>query len=115
MTGRDEFLQALGSCERTSARLSIALDKHSSDSAALVALRRYEIECLATVLPSQLCPGDLERLKSVLNVGQEVWLKVLAEKMAATRNLASLRQALQVARQLSATRAPRRSVIDCIG
>ena len=115
MTGRDEFLKALGSCERTSARLSLALDERAPDAAGLAALRRYEIECLATVLPAQLCLGDLERLKSVLNVGQEVWLKVLAEKMAATRNLVSLRRALQVTCQLSATRAPRRSVLDCLG
>lgn len=115
MTERDEFLEALNSCELTSAQLLRALDAHSPDSAALVALRGDQAERLATVLPAELGPGDLERLKAVFNVGQEVWLKALTEKLAATRNLASLRRALEVARQLAATRAPRQSAIDCVG
>jgi hypothetical protein len=115
MAGRDEFLVALGSCEQTSAELLLVLEAGSPDPAALAASRLELIERLAAVLPTELCTGDLERLKAVLNVGQEVWLKALAEKLSATRALTSLQRALQVARQLAAARTPRQSGVDCTG
>jgi hypothetical protein len=115
LSGRDQFLTALGACEQTSAALLSALESGTSDPAALANRRLEQIEWLTSNLPGELCVGDLERLKLVLNVGQEVWLKALAEKLSATRTLASLQRALQVARQLAATRAPRQSGIDCTG
>lgn len=109
MPGRAEFLRVLDTCEQTSAALLLALDSGTPDPTALSALRSEQIAHLAVILPGESCVGDLERLKAVLNVGQAARLKALADKLSATRNLASLQSALQVARQLAATRPPRQS------
>ncbi len=93
----------------------LALDTSTPETTALVARRNEQIERLTAILPADVSASDLERLKVVLNVGQEARLKILTEKLSATRSLASLQRALQVAHQLGATRTPRPSDIDCIG
>jgi hypothetical protein len=112
---KDEFLQALDACERTSSELRRALDLGTPNSTALVALRYEQIERLSDILPAELRSGELERLKILFNVGQEAWLSAVAAKVAATRSLASLQQALQVTRRLAATRNPGPSGVDCTG
>lgn len=113
--GRSEFLAALDACEQTSAALLLALESSPPEVATIMTRRREQIERLTAILPVEAGAGDLERLKMVLNVGQEAWLKVLAEKLSATRSLASLQRALQVAHQLEATRTPRQLGVDCTG
>lgn len=115
MPGRDEFLLTLGACEKTSAALLQALGSGTSEAAALAARRDEQIERLSAILPTELGAGELERLKTLLNIGQEAHLSALAAKMSATRNLVALRRALQVARQLAATRNPRQPGVDCTG
>jgi hypothetical protein len=115
MPGNSEFLLALDACERTSAELLRALDLGTPDPAALVACRKQQIERLSAILPAELRSGELERLKILFNVGQEAWLSTVAAKAAATRNLASLRRALQVSRQLAAARSARPFRVDCTG
>ena len=113
--GRNEFLLALDDCEKTSAALLHTLDSGTSEAAALVARRDEQIERLSAIWPAELHAGELERLKMLLEVGQAAQQRVLAAKMFATRNLVSLRKALQVARQLAATRDPRQPGVDCAG
>jgi len=113
--GRDEFLLALDDCEKTSSALLHALDSGTSEAAALVARRDEQIERLSAVRPAELRAGELERLKMLLDVGQAAQQRALADKVSATRNLVSLRKALQVARQLAATRNPRQPGVDCTG
>jgi len=115
MPGQGGFLLTLETCEKTSAALLRALDSGTPDAAALVARRDEQIERLSAILPAELHASELERLKALLNVGQEARLRTLATKMSATRNLVSLRRALQVARQLAATRDPRPPGVDCTG
>jgi hypothetical protein len=115
MAGRDEFVQALEACEQTSAALLVALDSDMSDPTALVARRSEQIQRLAANLPEELRAGELDRLRILLNVGQQSCMKTIEMKVSAIRNLASLQRALQVARQLAATSTPRSSEIDCIG
>ncbi len=115
MPARDEFLIALAACEQTSTALLSAVEAGAPDSTGLAERRSGQIEVLTALLPAELGAGDMERLKLVLNVGQEVWLKALAEKLSATRALASLQRALQVARQLGTASAPRTSGVDCTG
>ena len=115
MPVRDEFIRVLGACEQTSAALLLALDLGTPDPAGLVALRGEQIKHLTTISPEELCVGDLERIEAVLHVGQEVYTKALAEKSSATQHLAALQSALQVTRQLAASRTPRQSGVDCTG
>lgn len=115
MPGSAEFLRVLDACEQTSDALLLALDSGTPAPTALAVLRGEQIEHLAAILPGESCVRDLEKLEAVLNVGQQVCLKALAEKSSATRHLASLQSALQVARQLAATRTPRQSGVDCRG
>ena len=115
MSGREQFLAALGACEQTSAALLLALNSGSDDPGSLAAHRREEIEMLAKTLPEDLRAGDLERLTIILNRGQEAWLRALTEKLSATRALSSLQRALQVTRQLAATRTSKQPAVDCTG
>ncbi len=112
---RDQFLAVLNECEQTTAELRLAIVASTPETASLLARRQEQVERLSAILPVEASPGDLERLKVILNGGQEFWLKVLAEKLSATRSLASLQRALQVANQLGPVRAARESEIDCTG
>lgn len=115
MRGREEFLETLEACERTSAMLLLAMDSGTQKLASLAALRDRQVELLSSALPAELSAEDLERLKILLKVGDEVRLRALAEKVSATQNLASLCGGLQVARQLAASHDPRESEVDCTG
>ena len=113
--GREEFLETLEDCERTSALLLLAMESGTHNPASLMALRDHQVECLSTALPAELSAEDLGRLKVLLKVGDQVRLRALAEKVSATQNLASLCGGLRVARQLAATRNPRESAVDFTG
>lgn len=95
--------------------LLLAVESEAPHAASLVTLRAQQIENLSCALPSQLTAEDIERLKIVLRVGDEVSLRTTAEKVAATRSLASLCRGLQIARQLAPARAAKESEIDCMG
>ncbi len=115
MRGREEFLEILEACERTSALLLLSMDSGAQNQAHLAALREQEVEGLSTALPAELRAEDLERLKVILRVGEEVRLRAISEKNAATRSLAALCGGLQLARQLAASQDPRESEVDCMG
>lgn len=115
MPEREAFLLALDACEKTSARLLLALGSGTPEAATLAACRDEQIGRLSAILPAEICAGDLERLKWLLSVGQEAHSIALAARTSATRNLTSLRRDLQVTRQLAATRDPRQPGIDCMG
>lgn len=115
MRGREEFLETLEACERTSALLLLAMDSGTPRPASLAALRNQQIECLSATLPADMTADDLDRLQTLLNVGDQVRLRAAAAKLSATRNLASLCRGLQVARQMAPARGPKRAGIDCLG
>lgn len=115
MRGREEFLDTLEACERTSAMLLLAMDSDAVQPAPLVALRNQQIERLSTTLPVDMNAEDLERLQALLNVGDQVRLRAAANKVSATQNLAALCRGLQVARQLAPARNPRKVGVDCLG
>jgi len=115
MRGREKFLETLEACERTSALLVLAMESGTPRLASLVALRNQQIECLSATLPEEMTAEDLERLQALLNVGDQVRLRAAADKLSATRNLASLCRGLQVARQLAPARDPKKAGIDCLG
>src|SRR5208283_2751301 len=105
MPGRDEFLQALESCERASALLLLALESGQPDPAGLAKRRNEQIDLLSRSLPAEMRAEEFERLKSVFRVGEE----------ARSRNIADLQRGLQVARQFSVTPVARKSQFDFKG
>jgi hypothetical protein len=115
MPGRDDFLQTLEACERTSALLLLALESGQPDPAGLAKRRSEEIELLSRALPAEIRAEDFERLKNVFRVGEEARSHTLNERLAATRNIAALQRGLQVARQLSVTTGPRKPQFDFKG
>lgn len=115
MRGREKFLETLEACERTSAMLLLAMDSDAQNPASLLALRERQVDSLSSVLPAELRVEDLERLKILLKVGDQMRLLALAGKVSATRNLASLCEERQVARQLASSHRPRESEVDCMG
>lgn len=115
MPGRDEFLQALESCERASALLLLALESGQPDPAGLATRRAEQIELLSRSLPAEMRAEDFERLKVVFRVGEEARSRALSERLSATRNISALQRGLQVARQFSVTQIPRKSRCDFKG
>ncbi len=115
MRRREEFLETLEACERTSALLLLAMESGTHNRASLVALRDRQVEGLSAALPADLTTQDLSRMKVLLKVGDEIRFRAIAEKDAATRSLASLSGGLQVARQLAASHDRRESEVDCEG
>ena len=115
MGKREEFLEALEACERTSASLLVAMESCAADPVSLATLRERQVETLCTVLPAALSADELNRLKAVVQAGEQVRLRALAEKFSATQDLASLSARLQVTRQLAATDVHRESGVDCLG
>ena len=115
MRGREEFLETLEACERTSALLLLAMDSGTPRPASLVMLRNQQVERLSAALPAEMTAEDLERLQTLLNVGDQVRLRAAANKLSATQNLASLCRGLQVARQMAPVRDPKKTEIDCLG
>ncbi len=115
MRGREEFLETLEACERTSALLLLAMDSGNPQPESLVALRNQQIECLSAALPAEMTADDLTRLRALLNVGEQVRLRAVADKLSATQNLTSLCRGMQVARQLAPVPNPRKAGVDCLG
>jgi hypothetical protein len=115
MRGREEFLEILEACERTSALLLLAMESGTPRPASLVALRNRQIEGLSATLPADMNADDLGRLRTLLNVGDQIRAHAAAAKLSATRNLASLCRGLQVARQMAPVRDPQKTEIDCLG
>lgn len=115
MPGRDEFLQALESCERASALLLLALESGQPDPTGLAKRRNEQIELLGRSLPAEMRAEDFERLKNVFRVGEEARSRTLTDRLAATRNMAALQRGLQVARQLSVSPIPRKPQFDFKG
>lgn len=112
---REEFLLTLDACEKTSGALLRALASDSSDCAALGARRDELIARLRATLPADLCSGEVTRLRALLQMGDEACAQAAAAKTSATGRLASLQRAMQVARQLAATRRPGLSGVDYTG
>ncbi len=115
MPGRDEFLQALESCERASALLLLALESGQPDPAGLARRRNEQIDLLSRSLPAEMRTEDFERLKGVFRVGEEARSRTIADRLSATRNIAALQRGLQVARHFSVTPAARKSQFDFKG
>ncbi len=115
MSSREDFIETLEACERTSAMLLLTIESAAPQAASLVTLRAQQIENLSSALPSQLTVEDIERLKILLRVGDEVSLRATAEKVAATRSLASLSRGLQIARQIAPARAAEAPQTDYLG
>ena len=115
MPGRDDFLQALESCERASALLLLAMESGQPDPAGVARRRTEQIELLSNSLPAELRAEDFERLKVVFRVGEEARSRTLSERLSATRNIAALQRGVHVARQFSITQIPRKSQFDFKG
>lgn len=114
MNSRQEFVEALDACERTSAMLLLAAETGTHDPQALMALRERQIETLSENLPSDLTEEDLKRLNALLKIGDSVRFQLAAAKASASRNLAALCGELQIAREM-APAAACGSTLDCKG
>jgi hypothetical protein len=114
MNSRQEFVDALDACERTSAMLLLATETGGQDPEALMALRERQIEALSETLPPDLTDEDIKRLNALLKIGDSIRFQLDAAKASASRNLAALCGELHLAREM-APAAACGSALDCKG
>lgn len=110
-----QFLEKLEACERTGALLLLAMESGTPDPLKVLDQRKALIDELSALLPTDLDRGELQRLHTLLETGEQARTLALRRRLEAANNLATLQQSLRLARQLAPPRAQREHALKIEG